>query len=117
LQHVELGRFGARAVGVAHELEQLTRLVENRAAALAPDDLLQHRDCEMRLADAGFAGQQQPALGDRKLVDELQRLAMRRALAVGVCLEVGELAVQVSPRDARVLQQRVVQLLMPALAA
>jgi len=42
---------------------------------------------------------------------------MRGPLTVGVRLEVPELAVKIATRDARVLEEAFVQLLMPAVAA
>jgi hypothetical protein len=63
------------------------------------------------------AEQQEAAIDHRKLFDDASGLSVRFALAVGVTLEIGELAVRVSARHARVLQKAFVQLLMPAVTA
>ena len=77
----------------------------------------QYRDREMGLANAVVPVEEQPALDDRELIDEATRASQRVALTVGVGVEVGELAVRVTARDARLLQQRFETALVPALAA
>ena len=71
----------------------------------------------MRLANAVVAVKQQSAIDDRKLIDEAGRTSERVALTVCMSVEVGELAVRVTTRDARLLQQRFEAALVPALTA
>ena len=116
-QDVEFRHFRRTVVGVSNKFEQLTNLIKDGARALPHDRVLHQRHGKVGLADAGITVEQEAAVNHWKLLDESSGLAVSGTLRVRVYFEVTELAVRVAARDAGVLQQRLRELLVPALAS
>ena len=95
-QHVHLVEIGSGAVGVANELQEVSRLIEIAARPLGAHHGLENGDRQVRLADAVGAHEQQALLDDGKALDECRRLAMCIPQGVVVLLEVIQLAVTVA---------------------
>src|SRR6478672_7050282 len=116
-EDIQFRRFNLAVVSVAYQFEEVARLEKHRASSLSTDRFLHQRDRKVRLAHAVVAVKQQSAIDDGKLIDQAGRATQRVALAVGVRVEVRQLAVPVAARDTRLLQQRLETVLMPAVAA
>ena len=117
-QDVHLRGADERVVGAADHAQQIARVVEEPAGAFGDDDTPQHRDREMRLADARRSDQAQTLLGDGKFVGEAPRLSHRaEQLLVRVSDKGFEIAAAVARRNPRFVEQPRRQPFTPAVTS
>ena len=109
-----------RIVGAANQLQQVARVVEDAARAFGADDLPEDGDGQVRLADAGWAEQEQAAIDDGERIGQtlphapsacfslsLIRLERARDRSADSVWECAQSASSVSPTFARQQSQRV----------
>src|SRR5439155_9129894 len=103
-------------VGAADHAQEIAYVVKQAARAGMLDDLLQHGNSEMRLADARLTLEQQPPRDDWKRLGDALRVrdGFLERLVVGG--EIVERAVLITLRDVRVGQTMMPDLLQPTVA-